>query len=220
MIFGHLRFGRLKNPLHASKKKSVILSAASRGTSRDAESKDLLLPLPLPFLAALVLCLVTCAASAALHPPRIPVVHGTTFADTHVDLPDALHGKVGILVVSFSQGSRDAVTDWGKKLAADYYNSPNVLYYEMPVLASVPKLLRGFVEGRIKSSVSDRGRPHFLPLTDGESEWRDLTHYNAPDDAYILLVDANGTIRWQTQGSPTDATYAALQQQVATLRPH
>lgn len=151
---------------------------------------------------------------------RIPAVHGTTFANAKVDLPDALRGKVGILVVGFSQGSRDAVTTWGKKLASDYYDSPNVLYYEMPMLASVPRFLRGFVEGRIKASVSDRGKPHFLPLTENEGEWRALVHYKNPDDPYLLLVDETGTIRWQTQGPPTDATYAALRQQVESLRPH
>ena len=166
------------------------------------------------------LSLLSIGASAAPNQTRIPAVHGTTFSNTHVDLPDALHGKVGILVVGFSQGSRDAVTVWGKKLAADYYDSPNVLYYEMPVLASVPKIMRGFVAGRIKSSVSDRGKPHFLPVTDDETQWRELTHYSAPNDPYILLVDGQGTVRWQTQGPPTDSIYAVLKQTVESLRPH
>ena len=169
---------------------------------------------------AVGLSLLTIAAFADPTQTRIPAVHGTTFSNAHVDLPDALYGKVGILVVGFSQGSRGAVTVWGKKLASDYYDSPNVLYYEMPVLASVPKLLRGFVEGRIKSAVSDRGRPHFLPLTDDEAQWRELTHYSAPDDPYILLVDSLGNVRWQTQGPLTDSIYAVLKQTVESLHQH
>jgi hypothetical protein len=151
---------------------------------------------------------------------RIPAVHGTTFSDAKVDLPEDLHGRMGILVLGFSQGSREAVTAWGKRLAVDYYDSPNVLYYEMPCLASVPKFMRGFVAGRIKASVSDRGRPHFLPLTDDEPSWRALARYSAPDDPYILLIDGAGTVRWQTHGPPSDATYTALQQQIAAIRPH
>lgn len=173
-----------------------------------------------------VLGLCLFCAGLALEPAapaqsaRIPSVHGTTFSDSRVDLPDALHGKAGILVLGFTQGSRDAVTTWGKKLAADYYDSPRVLFYEMPMLASVPRFLRGFVESRIKASVSDRGKPHFLPLTSDEARWRILTHYNTPDDPYILLVDDQGIVRWQIQGPPTEATYTTLKQQVDTLSPH
>jgi hypothetical protein len=174
---------------------------------------------PLRLIALFLLVSPAALASGTNPGPQIPSVHGTTFSDNKVDLPEDLQGKVGILVVGFSTGSRDAVTDWGKKLAADYFDSPNVLYYEMPVLASVPKMMRGFVQGRIKSSVSDRGKPHFLPLIDNEMSWRALAHYNKPDDPYILLVDGNGRVRWQSQGPPTDATYATLKQQVDTLRP-
>jgi hypothetical protein len=148
----------------------------------------------------------------------IPPVHGATFSGSPVDLPADLRGKVGVLVIGFSQGSRGDVTVWGKRLAEDYYDSPAVLYYEMPVLASVPKLMRGFVTGRIKAEVSDRGKTHFLPLDDHEPEWRTLTHYAVPDDAYVLLVDSSGVIRWQEHGPATDAAYAALRQQVEALR--
>ena len=151
---------------------------------------------------------------------KIPEIHGKTFADTPVDLPAILHGKVGILVLGFSQDSRDAVTVWGTKLATDYEDSSAVLYYEVPVLASVPKLLRGFVTGRIKAAVAERGKPHFLPLTEDEPAWRALVHYQAANDPYVLLVDSTGTVRWQTQGPPTNATYAALKRQVETLQSH
>ena len=80
----------------------------------------------------------------ALVAQKIPELHGTTFSGQAVSLPEAFRGKVGILVIGFSQGSREAVTVWGTKLAADYLDSPSVAYYEIPVLASVPKLIRGF----------------------------------------------------------------------------
>ena len=156
----------------------------------------------------------------ALVAQKIPELHGTTFSGQAVSLPEAFRGKVGILVIGFSQGSREAVTVWGTKLAADYLDSPSVAYYEIPVLASVPKLIRGFVAGRIKASVADRGKPHFIPLTEDEAAWRALVHYQAPDDAYLLLVDGDGIVHWQTQGPATDTTYAALTERVHALQAH
>ena len=73
----------------------------------------------------------------------IPALHGTALSGEKVDLPEVLKGKTAVLVVGFSQASRDEVTAWGRRLAGDYRESNAVMYYEMPVLAGVPKLLRG-----------------------------------------------------------------------------
>jgi hypothetical protein len=169
-------------------------------------------------ISSAILSAALLQASSAL-PATIPSLHGTTFTGESVDLPAALHGKAGILVVGFSQASRNATTAWGKHLAADFYDSSSVTYYEMPVLAAVPRLMRGFVEGRIKADVSDRGKPHFLPITSDESAWRTIVHYSDPDAPYILLIDEHGSVHWQAQGPPTAATYAILKQQLKTILP-
>ena len=109
-------------------------------------------------------------------PPHIPIVHATTLSGDAVDLPQALNGKTGILILGFSQHSRDQVTPWGKRLAADYLAAPDILYFEMPILAAVPRLLRPMVLHSLKSSVPDRAQPHFLPVTENESQWRTIAH--------------------------------------------
>jgi hypothetical protein len=149
---------------------------------------------------------------------HMPQVRGVSFAEEAVNLPEMLRGKVGVLVVGFSRGSREAVTGWGKRLAADYRESPTVVYYEMPVLASVPRILRGFVVGKIKGSVSERERARFVPLMENEAAWRAVAHYKSGDDAYILLVDEQGVVQWQMQGPATDAAFGALKQQIEKLR--
>jgi hypothetical protein len=150
-------------------------------------------------------------------PAKIPAVHATSFSGIAIDLPQALQGKVGVLVLGFSQDSRKAVEAWGKGLAAAYDGAPRVAYYEMPVLASVPRLMRGFVLSRIRAAVSDPARPHFLPVLQDEAQWRTLAHYQTPDDAYVLVVDEVGTLQWKVQGPPTEAAIAALEQHVAAL---
>jgi hypothetical protein len=149
---------------------------------------------------------------------KIPELHGTSFTNQQVNLPQDLQGKAGILVIGFSQGSREAVTAWGKRLAADYSDSPSVKFYELPVLAGVPKFMRGFVAGKIKNSVSDRGRPHFVPITENEAGWRALTHYERGDDACVLVVDGQGMVVWQNQGGFSESSYGAMKERVEKLR--
>jgi hypothetical protein len=149
---------------------------------------------------------------------RIPEVHGTSFANQAVNLPQDFHDKsAGILVLGFSRGAREAVTGWAQKIAGDYRTSNVVAYYELPVVASVPGFLRGMVLRSIRSSAPERAHRRIVPITDNEVGWRALAHYGEADDAYLLVVDSRGDVVYQTQGQPTDAAYAALKQRVEAL---
>jgi ATP10 protein len=157
-------------------------------------------------------------AAAQSQSARVPVTHGTTFAGTQVTLPDDLRGRVGVLVLGFSKSSGDGCKGWGQRLAASYPESSGVMYYQMPVLESVPKLIRGMVVKSIKSGVPEAEQAHFMPMFSGEAEWRKIARYANADDAYVLVVDGDGRVRWQTSGKATDAGFAALKEQVGVLR--
>jgi hypothetical protein len=177
------------------------------------------MPMCLRLLFATLLFLPAAAAQSA----SIPAVHATSFSGESVDLPQALHGHTAVLIVSFSEKSRDAVTLWGRRLAADYRDSPSVLYYEMPILAAVPRLLRSMVIGRIKETIPPRAQPRFVPVLDREDEWRSAAGFNKQtpeEDAYLLLVDGNGIIHFREPvGPPTDQTYADVKHRLEEIHP-
>jgi hypothetical protein len=149
---------------------------------------------------------------------RIPEVHASSFSNEAVNLPEGLKGKVGVLVLGFSRDSREADSAWGKRLAADYRESPTVVYYEMPVLAAVPRMIRGVIVKSMKSSVPASEQARFVVILENEAAWKTVTRFERSDDAYVLVVDSQGSVVWQTQGAPTDAAYAALKQHVEELR--
>lgn len=163
---------------------------------------------------AIVPCLLfAVAASANGQVKQIPPIHAIAVSGEHVDLPSGLHGRVAVLVVSFSQGSRDEVTAWGRRLEADYHGSPNVLYYEMPVLAGVPRPLRGWVTRKIKDSIPAPAQPRFVPILDHEAEWKAAAEFGrngGEEDAYVLVVDSSGNILSRMAGAPSDQSYAEL----------
>jgi ATP synthase subunit 10 len=158
------------------------------------------------------------AASDGAIAARIPEVHGTSLSNEAVNLPMALQGKVGVLVLGFSRDSREADSAWGKRLAADYRESSTVVYYEMPVLAGAPRMLRGLIVKSMKSSVPASEQARFIVILENEAGWKTITHYGRPDDPYVLVVDSQGNVVWQTQGALTDAAYAALKEHVEALR--
>jgi hypothetical protein len=170
-------------------------------------------------IAGLILALGVVFPGAAGGPGMvsIPTVHGSTFAGESVALPEALRGKVGLLIVGFSQTSRTEASDWGHRLADDPQRPAGLAYYELPVLESVPRLLRGLVLKKIKESVSQNGQAHFLPVLDHEAEWKQAAGFSKADDAYVLVVDGNGAVRWRMEGPPTDAAYAEVKRQAALV---
>lgn len=157
------------------------------------------------------------AAASIPAQQAIPEAHGTTLAGNSVGLPDAVHGKVGVLVVGFSKSSQGQVAAWGRRLSADFNQSSSVVYFEVPILAGAPRILRGMIVRQMGSTVPDAQRPHFLPLMENEAGWRAVTHYDQSDDAYVLLLDGTGTIYWQTHGNATDAEYNMLRKQLQSL---
>ncbi len=168
------------------------------------------------FATSLVLCSAWVIGHA--QSTRIPAVHATVLTGQTVDLPGALQGKSAVLVLGFSQASREQVTEWGKRLAGEYRNSETVLYYEMPVLESVPRMLRGWVTRKMGESVPDRAKDRFLAISDHEKEWKAATGFSKSDDAYVLVVDSSGNVRARLQGPPNDANFGEVKRQLQGAR--
>lgn len=147
----------------------------------------------------------------------IPSAQGTTLAGTAVILPDALKGKAGVLVLGFSRASQEQISNWGRLITAEYGQSPGLAYFEVPMLWGTSKMLRGMTLKNMAKSVPAAERPHFIPLVDDDKPWRTFANYDKPDDAYVFLVDANGTVRWRTQGEATDAAWGDFKGQLDGL---
>ena len=166
-------------------------------------------------------CLALAGVATAGEPGlrTIPTVHTAALNGEPVDLPASLKGRSAVLVVGFSQGSRGDVTAWGKRLADDFQDSATVRYYELSMLGSVPKFLRGYVLRRIAADVPDRAKPHFLAIDEQEAEWRSVTGFHKPADAYVLVVDGGGQVCWRVEGPATDAMYQQVKEHLLAIRP-
>ncbi len=176
--------------------------------------------MPSKKMISLWFCLALAGAATAGEPGlrTIPLVHTEALNGEPVDLPASLKGRSAVLVVGFSQGSRGDVTAWGKRLADDFQDSATVRYYELSMLGSVPKFLRGFVLRKIAADVPDRAKPHFLSIDEHEAEWRSITGFHKPEDAYVLVVDGSGQVCWKVEGPATEAMYQQVKEHLLAIR--
>src|ERR1017187_6302787 len=159
----------------------------------------------LPAAALVLLATPGRPQDAAVH---IPTARGTTLTGKDMALPNSLNGKIGVLVVGFSRASGEPVANWGRLIEAQYGQSRGLTYFEIPMLAGTPKVLRGMVVKQMSSTVPGPERAHFVPLTEADKPWRAVAHYDKPDDAYVLVVNGGGALLWRTEGEATDMAWA------------
>lgn len=136
---------------------------------------------------------------------QLPRIEGKNLADQKVVLPEALDGHAAVLVIGFTHASNKEVKPWAAKLTPLYPTFP------IAVLEDVPRLVRGMATHGIKSDTPADQKQRFLLVFSGEKELKAAADFSAPDDAYLIVVDGHGTIRWRFHGALTDRSLEQLQ---------
>ncbi len=130
---------------------------------------------------------------------NIPAATGTALDGHPFVLPRDLSPKSTILILGFTQHSQTATTAW-EKATRSAFAGTGVSYFDIPFLEDAPGFIRPMILRSIRKQVPEPLRPHFVPLTTGQTAWKQTVGFtsDAADAAYVLLVDRNGVIVWQT----------------------
>lgn len=154
------------------------------------------------------------AASLALsQTDRFPAVQGENLLNQKITLPEAASGHAAVIVIGFSHSSNREVKAWSDRLQHD------LPVYSIAVLEEAPRLVRGMAVHGMKSGVPQDQRGHFIVVYRDERELKAVAGVDAPNDAYVLLLDKDGAIRWRTHGAVTDAAVEELKSHAAPLAP-
>jgi hypothetical protein len=136
-----------------------------------------------------------------------------------VVLPSDLAGRVTVLILGFGRNSADPTTAWEKPTRTSLAHEPGIGFYDMPMLAEVPGMIRPLILRAIRRKVPDVLRPNFVPLTSDEAGWKRAASFDEhePDAAYVLLVDRSGAVQWSTHAAYTPGVFEAMAQEARKL---
>lgn len=160
--------------------------------------------------APFVCCLIMSSLAMAQGAPQMPRIEGESLAGKNVELPEAVSGKIAVLIFGFSKASKVPTNDWAKKISADFSSQPSLALYQLPVLEDVPRFVRGMVISGMRKNVSADARDHFVPILRGEAELKKLVGFSEPDDAYLVLLDKTGKIVDQRHGPYSATSYSSF----------
>ncbi len=168
----------------------------------------------LMFVLSSPLSAQSAASSRPAAAAHIPPTHATALDGHPVDLPGALPGRATVLILGFGRHSEDATTAWEKPVRTQLAHTPAIGFYDMAMLAEIPSFAHSFALRSIRKKVPDVLKPNFLPIFDGEAEWKTAVGYvsDQSEAAYVLLVDSSGAVRWSTHEAFTPAGFNQLRE--------
>jgi ATP10 protein len=152
------------------------------------------------YLAFPVMLLVAACLSAQV----IPHTEAETLSGKTIVLPDAATGHPVVFIVGFSRAGGDSSGRWGKQLRQEFTTDSNVQIYSVAELQDAPKMVRGMIRHSMRGNIPQSEQDTFVVLSQDEDVWKKLADFSDPNDAYILLVDSAGRIRWRTHGKVPD----------------
>jgi hypothetical protein len=156
---------------------------------------------------AIVMLLAGLAAAPAETMPRLD---GETLSDKPVVLPDVARGKVALLSIGFSRSGGDESRAWSQRFQKDFGTDSNYAVYPVAVLEDAPRLVRGMIRSGMKRDLAPSARDNFVILVHGSAELKRFVEFSADADAYLVLLDRKGEVRWRGHGALQEDTYGTL----------
>lgn len=148
---------------------------------------------------------------------RLPRLQEDNLVGQSVVLPDAAAGKVAVLVLGFSQASKNPTSTWAKRIWLDYGQTPGLALYQLAILEAVPRMFRSMIISGIRKGIPEDQRPNFLPVVHNEAELQKLVGFKEADDASIIVLDRSRKVAYQTHSASVDPAYVEFRSALAGL---
>ncbi len=163
----------------------------------------------------LVIVLAAQLFAAPVEPLRVgdvlPPLRGSFLTGKNVALPSASAGKTALLILGFTYASRRAVEPWGDWFKKTFAGRQELTFFEMPMIGGMGKLGRWFIDRGMRKSTPQELHEHVITVYSETGDWKrrlGVTNANE-DDAFLVVVDGKGIVRWMHHG-PFDAETARV----------
>lgn len=169
---------------------------------------------------ALACSTMTLAANAVVSlGDRLPDLKGEFLTGRDATLPGAASGRVALLLLGFSYDSRFAVEAWAERFRGDFDKTPQVTFYEIPMIGGMARMGKWFIDGGMRRGTPKSDHENVITVYGGTGPWKQRLGVKDKKFAYLVLIDQKGNIVWRHAGPFEEVQYNALSEQVRKLVP-
>jgi hypothetical protein len=174
-------------------------------------------------IGVLVMSVATLRAAAAPESlrvgDRLPLLKGQFLSGGDAELPAASSGKIALVTIGFTYQSRFPVEAWGSWYRATVGSRPDVTFFEVPMIGGFSTLGRWFIDRGMRRGTPSELHEHVITVYGGTGDWKKRVAYSAEreDDAYLIVLDGDGVVRWLHHGGFDQARAEELRGLVASL---
>jgi hypothetical protein len=164
---------------------------------------------------------------AAVEPMRLrvgdafPPVEGEFLTGRTAALPAAASGRLAVLLMGFTYASRQPVEEWGAWFRKTNGANPDVTFFEMPMIGGIARLGRWFIDSGMRRGTPADLHEHVITVYSKTGDWKTrLGVSDANDrDAFVIVLDREGVIRWLYHGAFTEARAQEVADLLAQFQP-
>lgn len=147
----------------------------------------------------------------------LPELKGEYLTGKQAILPSAAKGSIALLALGFTYDSRLAVEAWVKRYRAQFPDKARTTFFEIPMIGGMARLGKWFIDSGMRRGTPKPDHENVVTVYGGVDAWKQRVGFKDEKDAYLILLDGEGRVRWRHNGAFDEAAFAALVEQVKAL---
>ena len=150
---------------------------------------------------------------------RLPELTGQTLTGRAIVLPAASAGKVTLAVLGFTYSSRRAVEAWAGWYRKTFDSRADAAFFEVPMIGGAAVLARWFINRGMRNGTPPELHDQVITVYEGIGDWKTRLSYSAEhkDDAYLVVYDKVGVVRWLRHAAEDTSLSGELQNVLTTF---
>jgi len=131
---------------------------------------------------------------------RLPPLKGDLLSGKPGVLPDLAADQTTLITLGFTYQSRFQVEAWAEKFRSRFGTRADVTLFEVPMMGSAARLGRWFIDSGMRRNTPPELHSRVLTVYGGNDDWKARVGFSEQDDAYLVLIDRHGIVRWLAHG--------------------